>query len=186
MRTNDSKKSNTDSLGERAGFSGAIVKKGGRPPVVLLLVLVIVAVASMAIVMLTVYQRPDQSIELSDEEAYAEELLSAESSDDNLESIVSKYGEHYDSAMIRVQESTPLNWNRDILDDAYRSLLYADRVGAFTQVNQILDQIEFAKNNGLEIDDNSYGIGQDTRDSIRQRASTLGGEMQDGSGAENE
>jgi hypothetical protein len=62
-----------------------------------------------------------------------------------------------------------MEWNKEMLNDAYAALLYADKMGAYTQVELFLGKIEAAQRNGMNIDDNLYGVNQEARDAIKAR-----------------
>jgi len=98
------------------------------------------------------------------------EILQADNSDGSKANVVNKFGRDYDSATKNIRGSDPTNWDKAKLDQAYLSLVYADKIGAFTQVYTMMSYIEFAQKSGLNIDDNSYGVNQSMRDSIRERA----------------
>ncbi len=114
------------------------------------------------------------------------ELLQADDSDSSRASLVQKFGVDSDKATQEVRNSDSTKWDKSRLDKAYLSLLYADKVGAFTQVYTMLSMIESAERSGLNVDDNSYGITQSMRDDIRQRADAnakkvMGSQTGDGS-----
>ena len=98
------------------------------------------------------------------------ELLQADDSDNSQANLVQKYGVESDKATQEARNSDSTKWDKSTLDKAYVSLLYADKVGAFSQVYTMLSLIESADRSGLNVDDNSYGITQSMRDAIRQRA----------------
>lgn len=98
------------------------------------------------------------------------DLLQADESDQGKVEIVKKFGTDYDRATKELSSKSPAEWDKASLENAYLSLLYADKVGAFTQVYTMLSLIDSARKNGVDIDDNSYGINQQKRDDIRQRA----------------
>ena len=72
-----------------------------------------------------------------------------------------------------LQESDPENWSREDVDSAYENLIYADSVGAFSQAQEILYNLEVARSAGVDIDQNSKGIDEAKRSEIRQRADNL-------------
>jgi len=91
----------------------------------------------------------------------------------NVEDVVKRYGQDYDDSSKEITNKNYTEWDKTTLDKAYFSLLYADKAGLFTQVYQTLALIEGAKMNGLNVDDNGYGIGQAERDAIKQRADKI-------------
>lgn len=112
----------------------------------------------------------------------AQELLQvrADDSEDSQIRMVKQFGPAYGSAIQEVQTSDTTQWDKTMLDKAYLSLIYADKVGAFTQVNTMLAMITLAQNSGLDIDDNSYGVTQSMRDDMKQRADALAQQQVDG------
>lgn len=88
----------------------------------------------------------------------------------NVEDIIRRYEKDYNRKSKSLQNPYYAEWNKDKLDDAYFSLIYADRVGDFNQVYTILSLIENAKNNGTNIDNNSYKLNQENRELIKRRA----------------
>lgn len=88
----------------------------------------------------------------------------------NVQDVVRRYGASYTQAIDLINKTPYAGWDRQTLDKAYFSLLYADKIKAYTQVKSTLFLVESAKRGGLDIDDNSYGIDQKKRDEIRNRA----------------
>lgn len=108
-------------------------------------------------------EKPTATVEIS-----SHNLRIAE--EDKITSIVQEYGAEYDAAVKEVYSSSSSEWNKTKLDKAYFSLLYADKVGSFSEVYAVLSLLESAQKKGVDIDDNSYGLNQRTRDEIRKRA----------------
>lgn len=107
----------------------------------------------------------------SEKETYAHDFInSSDNSTANKTHLVEKYGAHYDELISKILQSNPATWNKEMLNDAYAALLYADKMGDYTHVNALLSYIEAVKARGLNIDDNSYGVNQNIRDEIKQRA----------------
>jgi len=98
------------------------------------------------------------------------DLLQPPADSGSVANLVQKYSKDYGVTGEKVKRSNPSAWNREVLDEAYFTLLYADKIGDFSRVHSTLLMIELAKRNGLDIDDNSYGIDKKMRDTIRKRA----------------
>ena len=98
------------------------------------------------------------------------ELLLTSDNNSGRSYVVERYGKKYEAAVEEIRSSDLRKWDKAMLDQAYLSLVYADKVGAFTNVYTTLSLIESAQKNGLNIDDNSWGIDQEKRNAIRQRA----------------
>lgn len=84
--------------------------------------------------------------------------------------IVQLFGADYETSLKDLQKLPPAQWDKEMLDRAYFSLLYADKVNVFTQVYTVLAMIDAAESSGLDIDNNSYGIDQSAREEMRNRA----------------
>ena len=115
-------------------------------------------------------KKDQEPVSISKEEQYAKDLQNSDSSDESKSQIVADYGKDYDSTISKVTNARPNEWNKTMLDEAYKSLLYADKIGAFTQVNTLLSTIDAMQRSGLDIDDNSYSVNQEVRASIKDRA----------------
>jgi hypothetical protein len=101
------------------------------------------------------------------------ELLEAKDTDSSKDYLTEKLGEENTNVNKELKDSGLSTWDKAKLDKAYYSLVYADKIGNFTQVFATLSLIESAKKSGLNIDDNSYGIDQAMRDAIKRRAEDL-------------
>jgi len=106
----------------------------------------------------------------TEEQAYAQEFLGSDNSDETVSRLVGQYGEQYDQLYEKVTLSDPSQWNKETLDEAYVALLYADKIGAFNQVNTLLGFIDAADRTGLNVDNNSYDINQSMREAMQQSA----------------
>jgi hypothetical protein len=103
-------------------------------------------------------------------QTYAQEFLDSDKSDATQSRLVEQYGEQYDENAAKLSKSNPAEWDKAMLDTAYAALLYTDKMSAYTQADLYLTYIKVAQSNGLDIDDNSYGVTQETRDLISQRS----------------
>ncbi len=83
---------------------------------------------------------------------------------------VSNYGKDQAKNSQDLQGAPSESWDKEKLDKAYFNLIYADKTGSSSDVYNMLFFIEVAQKSGLDIDNNSYGIDQQDRDQIRQRA----------------
>lgn len=87
-----------------------------------------------------------------------------------LQKLVADYGAKYDVAYQEVANSSAAQWDKTMLDKAYLVVLYADKIEAYDQVSNTLAKMQFAKANGLDLDDNSWGITGAKRDELKARA----------------
>lgn len=124
--------------------------------------LVVIVLASSLLVYFTRDTEEPDSI-LSDQQLKIEDATDARN-------VAIKYGKDYDDFSKELDDKSYTGWSKDELDKAYFNLLYADKIGLFTQVDNILVRLKGAQMNGVDIDDNSYGIGQAERDAIKERA----------------
>lgn len=86
------------------------------------------------------------------------------------QSVVERYESEKQSAAKAVQKTAAKEWDKELLDKAYFSLIYADKTGSFTEVYAFLSLLDAAKKSGVNIDDNKYGIDQAQRDEMLERA----------------
>lgn len=105
-------------------------------------------------------------------EAAADEIKKTTLSEEEIAKVVDNYGPQYDAALKEVQESHPLKWDQSLIDKAHFCLLYADKVGSLSQVESIYYQIFAAQQSGINVDANSAGLNQPTREEIFKRNQT--------------
>ncbi len=84
--------------------------------------------------------------------------------------LAKNFGETFNNNSQELRNSNVATWNKDKLDKAYFNLIYADKVGSYNDVYNLLSSIYYAQKNGLDINNNSYGIDQKKRDEIKLRA----------------
>lgn len=96
------------------------------------------------------------------------EILQSE----DIKLVVKKYSETNNENYKDLRNSYSGNWDKTKVDKAYFNLIYADKVGSFSDVFAMLNFLQFAKQSGYDINVNSFGINQDKRDEIRIRAET--------------
>ena len=84
--------------------------------------------------------------------------------------VAKNFGEAFNNNSQELRNSNIGTWNKEKLDKAYFNLIYADKVGSYSDVYNLLSSIDYAEKNGLDINNNSYGIDQKTRDEIKLRA----------------
>jgi len=84
--------------------------------------------------------------------------------------VANNFGEAFNNNSQELRNSNIGTWNKEKLDIAYFNLIYADKVSSFNDVYTLLDYINYAQKNGLDINNNSFGIDQKKRDEIKLRA----------------
>jgi hypothetical protein len=135
------------------------------------LVLAIVLLAGVVALVLFL-TRPDSQPAEPTEITYeqrAKSIIEAGDDDASLAQVTELYGSNYDSTVEEVLESDRAKWDKTALNKAYFDLVYADKVGAFSQVEKLLGAIYGAQQLGVDIDDNDVGIGQAERDAMQKR-----------------
>ncbi len=106
----------------------------------------------------------------SREVIFKKEMLNPNSSDETRASAVASYSEDYGNSLQATSNTNPAKWDKAKVDDAYVTLLYVNKMGSFSQTLQYIALLEIAKAGGVDIDNNSYGIDQRTRDEIYKTA----------------
>lgn len=107
---------------------------------------------------------------LQDKAEYLDILRESNKDDSSKAKLVDTYSGQFDDNWIKVNNSNMDRWDADMLDNAYSALLYADSVEAYNQVNTLLASIDRQANLGLDIDNNSYKIGNSEREEFKRRA----------------
>lgn len=143
-----------------------------RVLITVLVVLVVAAVAAAGTAGFYYWQKADT--EQKAEKALQEkrDALLGRSSDmsmENQDKIRAEHEADYTDAKQAVYGSKPGQWTREMLDEAYEVLIYNDKTGGLREVNDMLAMMEFAEGEGLNLDDNSWGITKADRDAIRKR-----------------
>lgn len=106
----------------------------------------------------------------SGEVIFKKDMLNPNSSDETRASAVASYSEAYGKSLEATSNTNPAKWDKAKVDDAYVTLLYVNKMGSFSQTLQYIALLEIAKAGGVDIDNNSYGIDQRTRDEIYKTA----------------
>ncbi len=140
----------------------------GKRGLILILLFVVIVAGGVALYIHNKNAKKQQT--LSQERTYTLKITGTDNSDASRAKLVEEFGPKYDDAVAKVMASNPGNWDKAMVDNACAALLYADKIGAYTQVNTLLAFIGAAQKRGVNIDDNSYGVTQDMRDAIKKRA----------------
>jgi predicted negative regulator of RcsB-dependent stress response len=115
--------------------------------------------------------RQDSAITTDSREViFKKDMLNPNSSDETRASAVASYSEDYGKSLEATSNTNPAKWDKAKVDDAYVTLLYVNKMGSFSQTLQYIALLEIAKAGGVDIDNNSYGIDQRTRDEIYKTA----------------
>lgn len=88
---------------------------------------------------------------------------------ENQEQIYEKYEGDYQTAKKTVYDTPIDQWTRDTLDDAYMVIVFNDKTDGIGEVNDMLIMLDYAKSNGLNLDDNSWGFNETDRQAFKQR-----------------
>ena len=117
------------------------------------------------------YAINDEEVPLNnDSQEYARAFLDSDDSEETNKLLVKEYGSQFDESFESIKNSDASVWDKEMLDKASAALLYADKMKAYSQAAIILAMINSAEIAGLDVNDNSYGVNQDIRDAIKQRA----------------
>lgn len=143
---------------------------------VLIIVLASVVVLGGAAAAYFLFFRPDEqeATQQVEETAHYEttnkKIAESGTSKADLEKLVNEYGSEYEKSLNDVRELTPDKWTKTEVDKAHLSLLYADKVELYSQVQDLYRLISASKASGVDVDANSAGITQENRDEIKARA----------------
>lgn len=94
-------------------------------------------------------------------------LRAAETSDEDIFTIIENYGPFYDEKVVKLQETNPPQWTPEELNEAYVVMYYASKIGAYSQADSVYWQIEWAGDSGIDLDSNRFGITAKDRAAIR-------------------
>lgn len=135
-------------------------------------VLLVVLAGSAATYYITRSNSADQQ---EDPIAYVQE---SEDTEIGTLKLVDKYSGEYSETLDEVRGVAIQDWDDTTVEKAYFCLLYADKIGDFTQVNSMLFLIESAKQQGVDVDYDSRGVGSKELGEIQKRASARAEDIQ--------
>lgn len=169
---------------------------GGKPaksikarllnPKLLILVVVILFAAPLAVIAYSKSTDKEQTIETaSNKKDFSEVVQDSDNSDASKSEAVKQFGQDYQEKINRISNSKPQEWDGSFVEDSTNALLYADKIGDFSQVYTLLFVIDYIKRSGVNVDDNSYGVNQEQRDAIKQRADVSRQKASGGEGSQN-
>ena len=84
----------------------------------------------------------------------------------SIEKVVAEFGPKYDQAIEELTKSNVKKWTQADVDKAHFSLLYADKIGASSQVVSLYRQIFGAKQSGVNVDQNAANMTEQDRKKI--------------------
>ncbi len=150
------------------GLIGAVegVQRRQRRIILTIIALVLLVGVIIGYILLS---REEQPASLSPE-ILSLKQESSDTSAKNQTKLAEQYGDQYDAAYAEVTAADATSWNKEMLDKAYTALLYADKIGAYSQAIDVLSSMRAAEAEGLNLDDNSWGMRQADRDAIEARA----------------
>ena len=102
----------------------------------------------------------------AEQQAYSKDFINSNNSEENKAKLSDKYSQAYADSLQSISGSNPAEWNREKVNNACATLLYANKMGSYSQALQYLALLDEAKANGVNIDDNDYGVNQKLRDEI--------------------
>ncbi len=89
------------------------------------------------------------------------------------EKLVDEFGQSYDMAYKNTVETPVSKWDESLINQAHLCLLYADKIGAYSEAQTMYYKIQFVKDAGKDVDANAARVTQAQRDEILERANTL-------------
>jgi hypothetical protein len=102
----------------------------------------------------------------TEQQAYSKDFINSNNSEENKANLSEKYSSKYAEASQLISGTNPAQWNKQKVNDACASLLFVSKMDSYSQALQYLALLEEAKANGVNIDDNDYGVNQKVRDDI--------------------
>ncbi len=102
----------------------------------------------------------------AEQQAYSRDFINSNNSEENIAKLSDKYSKSYSDSLQSIIGSNPSEWNREKVNNACATLLYVNKMGSYSQALQYLALLDEAKANGVNIDDNDYGVNQKLRDEI--------------------
>jgi hypothetical protein len=91
-----------------------------------------------------------------------------DSADDS--DLTQNIGNQYDESLAELRRSDPSVWKQEDIDKAYFSILYADSIDAYSQVQTIYYLLMAAERAGVDITTNGANVTAEERDTIMGRA----------------
>ncbi len=133
-------------------------------------IVLLVGIISVLILSVGLYAMRKRQTKIIQTPTFAQELQKYPDSPSAKSEITNKYSGTYDQSVKQVNGTNPTTWDKASIDNAYKALLYTDKIGAFGQTKDMLARLQNAQKSGVNIDDNSFGIDQRQRDEILKRA----------------
>jgi len=106
----------------------------------------------------------------AEQQAYYKDFIDSDDSELNKAELSNKYSQTYANSLQSTSNTNPAEWNREKVNEACRVLLYVDKMGSYSQALQYVALLQEAKINGVNIDDNDYGVNQKVRDDIYNKS----------------
>lgn len=101
----------------------------------------------------------EQSVEKTiDYAELSKNLKEATSNAPDSKNLVEEYGKEYDAFNGDVMNTEPSKWNKEHVEKASFMLLYAQSIGAKSQVQVLLGKLQAAADAGVSVNDNSSGL----------------------------
>lgn len=129
--------------------------------------IILVVLVTVALIAVAGYQRSSNK-----EKEQTQGLVKIKSVND-VGSVVDNFGDEQAKYNEEISEYSAIDWNKDKLDKVHFNLIYADKIGSFGEVYNLLVYIDVAQKSGIDIDDNSFGIDEQERNNIKQRADII-------------
>jgi hypothetical protein len=155
------------------------LKKRVKRKVIIFFLVIILVIGIFTLMMLIFSKRDNTKSQSTDTKT--ESSPTAILNDLNTTSLIKEYGATAQSNFSDLRNSSSETWDKTKVDKVYFNLIFADRVGSFSDVFAMLSFLQAAKQSGINIDDNSFNFTQSSRDEIRTRAEISSNTLLNGS-----
>ena len=133
-------------------------------PLLLGALVLIVAATAGTFFALNYYDGTRADKERQDVDNKVEELLSSEGGQPS----ASQTKEYYDADEI-LYTTDPAEWGRKELDAVYYHIAYNEKLDAYGPIAAALSKLDEAARAGVDLDDNSFGRGEEYRSGLRNK-----------------
>ncbi len=99
----------------------------------------------------------------------ASEALSPNVKSISIDELVVSYGKFYDAAISDLDSIASTDWTQEDIDKAHFCLIYADKIGDYSQAGSLLLMIDEVKKSGVDVDTNTLGVTAADREAIAKR-----------------
>lgn len=91
-------------------------------------------------------------------------------SEADIQKVITEYGSEYETSSKDVRSASSDKWTLTEIDKAYLAIVYADKMGLNSQVQDLYYQIASARASGADVDANSAKVTQQQLDDMKAKA----------------